>query len=172
MNLRCLPLVLALMTVAPMAVQAQRMPNPQEMPAPDLKKIPPIKMGTTISGTITVKDPQQLKNLNQLGSPKCSLMQVMLSDSDPNQPKQSKFPGESFAPVKVNMTGNHLGLGCNYSLTVPDNAQGKKGYLSVLYFGGGPIIDEVPDGWQNPLSVPSTGNVERNFLVMRVYKLH
>lgn len=34
------------------------------------------------------------------------------------------------------------------------------------------MIDEVPNGWQNPLSVPSTGNVERNFLVMRVYKLH
>jgi len=37
--------------------------------APDLKKIPPIKMGTTISGTITVKDPQQLKNLNQSERP-------------------------------------------------------------------------------------------------------
>jgi len=88
MNLRCLPLVLALMTVAPMAVQAQRMPNPQEMPAPDLKKIPPIKMGTTISGTITVKDPQQLKNLNQLGSPKCSLMQVMLSKNVGLKPRR------------------------------------------------------------------------------------
>ncbi len=61
MNLRCLPLVLALTTVAPLAVHAQRMPNPQEMPAPDLKKIPPSKMGTTIRGTITVKDPQQMR---------------------------------------------------------------------------------------------------------------
>jgi len=176
MNLRFLPLVLALTTVAPLAVQAQQVPKPKEMPSmppPDVRGIPKdLKFGTTISGTITVKDPQQLKNLNQLGSQKCSLMQVMLSDSDPNQPQKSKFPGEGFAPVKVNMTGDHLGLGCNYSLTVPDNAKGKKGYLSVLYFGGGPMIDEVPNGWQNPLSVPSTGNVERNFLVMRVYKLH
>ena len=173
MNLRFLPLVLALTTVAPLAVHAQRMPNPQEMPAPDFQKIPPIKMGTTISGTITAKDLAYVTK--KFGQVKCSQFQVTLQESNPNdvivqvpgQPKKSKFP-DSYAPVTVQATGNHLGLGCNYSLTVPDNAKGKQGYLVVLKGvenKQGDLLVSSPQGWQNPMPVPTSGSVGRNFVV-------
>jgi len=144
MNLRFLPLVLALTTVAPMAVQAQRMPNPQEMPAPDLKKIPPIKLGTTISGIITAKDIAYVTK--KFGQVKCSQFQVTLQESNPSdvivqvpgQPKKSKFP-DSYAPVTV-------------LSKVGENKQGD-------------LLAPSPQGWQNPMKVPSTGNIERNFAV-------
>ncbi len=169
MNLRCLPLVLALTTVAPLAVHAQRMPNPQEMPAPDLKKIPPSKMGTTISGTITPKNPQKIAAM--YGQVKCSDLKVTLQESNPSnvivqvpgEPQKSKFP-DSYAPVTVQATGNHLGLGCNYSLTVPDGAKGKQGYL-VLRITHEGLLQSSPQGWQNPMPVHSTGTIGRNFVV-------
>jgi hypothetical protein len=173
MNLRFLSLVCVLTTVAPMAVQAQRMPNPQELPAPDLKKIPPIKLGTTFSGTITAKD--LAKVTQEFGQVKCSQFQVTLQADDPykvvvevpGQPKKSQFPGSGFDAVTVQAIGNHLGLGCTYSLTVPDSAKGKQGYLWIkgLTNKKDVLLLLLPQGWQNPMPVHSSGNIGRNFVV-------
>jgi len=85
MNLRFLPLVLALTTVAPMAVQAQQVPKPKEMPSmppPDLRGIPKdLTFGTTISGTITAKDLAYVTK--EFGQVKCSQFRVILRESDP-----------------------------------------------------------------------------------------
>jgi hypothetical protein len=140
-------------------------------PAPDLKKIPPIKLGTTFSGTITAKD--LAKVTQEFGQVKCSQFQVTLQADDPykvvvevpGQPKKSQFPGSGFDAVTVQAIGNHLGLGCTYSLTVPDSAKGKQGYLWIKGLTNKKDVLLLPQGWQNPMPVHSSGNIGRNFVV-------
>jgi len=133
----------------------------------------PWKLRNCRCGTITAKDLAYVTK--KFGQVKCSQFQVTLQESNPSdvivqvpgQPKKSKFP-DSYAPVTVQATGNHLGLGCNYSLTVPDGAKGKQGYLVVLKGvenKQGDLLVSSPQGWQNPMPVPTSGSVGRNFVV-------
>jgi hypothetical protein len=79
------------------------------------------------------------------------------------QPSKSKFP-DSYAPVTVQATGNHIGLGCKFSLVVPANA-GEKAYLVAEV----PLwLQAFPSGWSNPIPLPMAGfkhDGGRNFVV-------
>ncbi|MEN9216809.1 MAG: hypothetical protein Q6K90_05755 [Gloeomargarita sp. HHBFW_bins_162] len=162
MKLRILPLFLALTTLVPMTAQAQRTLDPSNLPKD-------IKLSTTISGTITAKDVTKLTKA--YGQVKCNQLQVRLQESNssdvvvqvPNQPQKSKFP-DSYKPVTVQATGNHIGLGCKFSLTVPSNAVGKKGYLVVTTPNSLQMLQLSPQGWQNPITVPSQSATGRNFV--------
>ncbi|WAS05998.1 hypothetical protein LQF76_03650 [Gloeomargaritales cyanobacterium VI4D9] len=169
MNLRFLPLVLALTTVAPLAVQAQQMPKPNEMPAPDLRVTPKdLEVGKVLKGTITAND--LAKVTKEFGLLKCRDFKVTLQQSNPSnvivqvpgEPQKSKFP-DSYAPVTVQATGNHLGLGCSFALTIPDTAKGQQGYLWVASPHQSLVVS--PKGWQNPMPVPYMIGTWRNFVV-------
>ncbi|QZZ19892.1 hypothetical protein J5X98_21705 [Leptothermofonsia sichuanensis E412] len=158
MNVNSLPLLLALTTLLPMAAQAQPIPSPGNL-SPNLDVPKNVNIRTTISGTITAKNPDQI--LKAYGPVKCNQFKVTLRQSDPNyvtvrvpgQPARSRFP-DSYAPVTVQATGNHIGLGCKFSLAVPANA-GEKAYLVAEV----PLewLRVSPSGWQNPMPLPIAG---------------
>ncbi len=168
MKLRLFSLVLALTTLAPLAANAQRTIDPGHVP--NQPTIPPnLKLSRSISGTITAKDVTKLTKT--YGQVKCDQLQVKLQESNPSdvvvqvpgQPQKSKFP-DSYAPVIVTATGNHLGLGCRFSLPVPDAAVGKKGYLVVISPDSLQMLRISPQGWQTPINVTGQSQPGRNFV--------
>jgi hypothetical protein len=169
MNAKILPLLFAVTTLLPTAAQAQQMPNPGNLSQNlSIPNNPTIR--TTISGTITAKNPNQI--FKEYGPVKCNQFKVTLRQSNPNdvvvsvpgQPPKSKFP-DSYAPVTVQATGNHIGLGCKFSLAVPANA-GEKAYLVAEVPPIG--LRVFPSGWSNPMPLPMPGfkhDGGRNFVV-------
>ncbi len=169
MNAKILSLLFAVTTLLPMAAKAQQMPNPGNL-SPNLSVPNDLAVRTTISGTITAKNPGII--LKEYGQIKCNQFKVTLRQSNPNdvmvsvpgQPPKSKFP-ESYAPVTVQATGNHIGLGCKFSLAVPANA-GEKAYLVAEVPPIG--LRVYPSGWNNPMPLPMAGfkhDGGRNFVV-------
>lgn len=169
MNVNSLPLLFALTTLLPMAAQAQQIPNSGSL-SPNLDVPKDVNVQTIISGTITAKNLDQI--LKQYGPVKCNQFKVTLRQSNPNdvtislpgQPPKSKSP-DDYAPVTVQATGNHIGLGCKFSLVVPANA-GQAAYLIPTVPLDG--LHVSPSGWQNPIALPMAGfkhHGGRNFVV-------
>lgn len=164
--------VLAVMTLGtmglavfprPAVAQAQRVPNA----TPDFNTPKDLKVAVTISGNITAKNPEAF--VKEFGQVKCNQLKVQLSEVNPSAvplPGKSQFPS-SYGTPNAQVTGNHVGLGCRYSLTVPENAVGKKGYLTVQISSqpGSAYYNAVPSGWQNPMPVPGMSDGGRNFVL-------
>jgi|GEM_PF-6085707 len=177
MKVRVLSLFFALTTLLPVAAQAQRIPSPENFIPSNINSgsVPSnVRLGRIIRGTITAQQPDQLAK--EYGQIPCSKIKVKLQQTSPNhvivnvpgKAPVSKFP-DQYPPVTVQATGNHLGLGCKYSLEVPSThpspAATEQGYLLLetpdAFLMGSPV------GWQNPASFPAGGamNWQRNFVV-------
>lgn len=166
-----LPLCFALTALAPLGAQAQSLQKPVAPSRPTPQTSPQnLTVQPAVGGNITAKNPQAIAQA--YGKVKCSQLKVTLQQSNPNDvavsvpggPKSSKFP-DSYAPVTVQATGNHLALGCKFAVPIPSGA-GQQAYLTVQTPDG--LLRAMPQGWQNPMPLPKAGvlrDLGRNFVV-------
>lgn len=199
MNMRIYPWIVMLATLIPGTAQAQSTPNLQTVPpnvsvgrtisgvitAKDYSKIVnefgPIKC-SQIKVTLQDKNPgvtvQGQGTANTAPNPTLKVTTKKGAGGQPGvkvepQVESPAVPQILLFQETVPATGNNLGLGCKYSVTVPQSALGLKtedftqAYLWAHVEGHQWLIVS-PTGWQNPLPLPSAGfrqDMGRNFLV-------
>lgn len=197
MNIRISPWILLLAMWFPATAHAQRITNPQQVPtnvsvgktiggviaAKDYEKIVkqygPIKCNQI---KVTVQDKDQKVSVSAQGPAKAPTgkttvttkpgavpgVKVETQVESPSVPQNMLLFQET-----VSATGNNLGLGCKYSVRVPDTALGVKvqGFQQAhlwAHVEGYEWLIVSPSGWQNPLPLPASGlwqDMGRNFVV-------